>query len=366
MIIAFLSTDLLILNRDPRMDNVKKMIIIIQNIIKQMNSQNIPRILKNIYIQITKKPKKTINELLESYNYDKKLFQGINFDYIFLPSISEDELSEINHDLMKLPKYKDNFIKILERLINSNLLKNSVSSLIDYIDIFNETINGNGGYNSQTIFKDLELDFNGVYSRYETKLKNELSQRIDSLIQLQNSKESFEQFIGKQKNLKFTFEIKNDDFTFYGSCDNFNSFYEKLKKGKNFRIDPAEIFFGIYETQKTKLEIEEKKKELKRREEELRRKREEDKKREEEEEKRLAKEREEKRKLYEKMEKERDEQKKREIEERRRREEEIENRKRELEKQRRLEKQKKEDEEQRRKMEEQKRKFEEEEKINNL
>ena len=47
---------------------------------------------------------------------------------------------------MKFDKYKESFSNILQKISNSNLLKNSVSSLINYIDIFNETINGKTGF----------------------------------------------------------------------------------------------------------------------------------------------------------------------------------------------------------------------------
>jgi hypothetical protein len=69
MIIAFLSTDLIILNNKLRYDEVKKMIKIIENSLKRMQKLNIPRILKVIYIQTIKKPKKQkpIEELLESF-----------------------------------------------------------------------------------------------------------------------------------------------------------------------------------------------------------------------------------------------------------------------------------------------------------
>lgn len=62
------------------------------------------------------------------------------------------------------------------------------------------------------------------------KLKIKLSESIDHLIKLESLEESFDNFIIKQKELNFTFEINNDDFTFYGSCDNFDNIYEKLKK----------------------------------------------------------------------------------------------------------------------------------------
>ena len=194
-----------------------------------------------------------------------------------------------------LGKYKENFNIILKQISNSNLLKNSVSSLLDYIDLFNETINGKSGFNKQTIYKDLESDFNGVYSRYEKQLKNELSQKIDYLIQLQSLEGTFNEFIKKQKGLKFKFQIKNEDLTFYGSCYNFDKFYENLKKKRTFKINPEEIFLDTYNAQKKLLEIKIKKEEFKKEKEkvemEIKRKREEEKKRIQEEEKKMQKER---------------------------------------------------------------------------
>ena len=369
MIIAFLSTDLLILNRNSRFDDVKKMLRIIENSLKRMEDKKIPRILKNIYIQTTsKKPKNTIEQLIDNFISNKELFRGINFAYIYLPDL-KNELEESNNDLMRIPKYKENFELILQRLSNSNLLKNSVSSLMEYIDFFNCTINGSSGFNAQTIFKDIESDFNGVYSRYEKKLKNELFKKADILIKVQNLKETFDDFINKQIGLIFIFQINNDDFTFYGSCKDFNNYYEQLKAKKSFRLNPKDIFFDIYQAQMKELEIKEKKRrfeeEQKIREAEMQRKREEEKKRIEEEEKRIKQERE-KRRLAEQMEKARDEATRKQREEQRRKEEQEENRKLELLRKQSLEAQKREEQEARRKMEEQKRKIEEEEKINNL
>ena len=369
-IIAFLSTDLLILNRNPRFDDVKKMLRIIENSLKKVENKKIPRILKNIYIQTTsKKPKNTIEQLKEKFIANKELFRGINFSYIYLPSLEEDELEENNKDLIQIPKYKENFEKILQILSNSNLLKNSVSSLMDYIDYFNSTINGNSGFNTQTIFKDIESDFNGVYSRCENKLKNDLFKKADILKKVQNINETFNDFINKQIGLIFIFQINNDDFTFYGSCKDFNNYYEQLKAKKSFRLNPKDIFFDIYQAQMKELEIKEKKRrfeeEQKIREAEMQRKREEEKKRIEEEEKRIKQERE-KRRLAEQMEKARDEATRKQREEQRRKEEQEENRKLELLRKQSLEAQKREEQEARRKMEEQKRKIEEEEKINNL
>ena len=68
MVIAFLSTDLIILNRNTRADDVKKIIRIIEKSLEIMNKKQIPRILKkNLY---------TNNYIQTKKNY-KRIYRGI-------------------------------------------------------------------------------------------------------------------------------------------------------------------------------------------------------------------------------------------------------------------------------------------------
>ena len=369
MIIAFLSTELLILNRDARFDSVRKVIKIIENSLKKMKERKMPRILKTIYIQtIHKKPKKTIEEMLEGFGYDKNVFDNIKFEYIYLPSLSVAELEDYGNNIIEHPLYKKYLEELLTK-INKTKNYNSVGSLIDYIDQFNETVNGNSGFNSQTIVKDLEIDFNGIYNRHENKLKNDLTQKIKDLKKLERLDETFEEFIEKQENLLFTFEIKNDEFTFYGGCDDFNKIYENLRREKSFKVEPTEIFLDIYNTQKSALRIQEEKRlqeeKAKKEEEERKRQLEERKKREEEEDRKREEERkrqeEERKKREEEEDRKREEERRRQEEERKRKEEE-EDRKREEERRRQEEERKKKEEEEDRKREEERKRQEEERK----
>ena len=365
MIIAFLSTDLLILNRNARFDDIKQVLKIIGNSLERMKKHKLPRILKKIYIQMTnlKKMKKVkIEEFLEQLDYKKSQFEGITFEYMYLPTIKSDY-----ENVLDDPEYQKYFNNVL-KLLNKTKLYNSVTSLINFIDDFNQTINGNTGFNSQTILKDIELDFNGVYSRYENKLKNELTKKINDLKPLEDLNETFEQFINKQEDLQLSFEIKNEELTFYGGCDDFNKFYENLKKKKSFKINPEDIFLDIYNTQKAALEILEKKRlqeeEDRRREEERKRQLEEERKRQEEEDKRREEERkrqlEEERKRQEEEDRRREEERKRQLEEERKKQEE-EDRKMEEERKRQEEKRKRRQEEEDKKREEERQKQLEEE-----
>ena len=247
MIVTFLSTDIVILHRDPRYDNVKKIIKNIENALKKMKQLDIPTILKNIYIQ-KKDTEKTIEELLEQFEYDKDIFKEINFEYIFLPEVKN---SKEKQDLLEDSEYKKNFEKIVNKL-NKKDVYNSVSSLMNYIDNFNNVINGKDAFEKEKLFRDIEIDFNGVYNKYETKLKNILYEKIPYLKKLDNLNETFEDFINKQTNLNLTFEIRNEDFTFYR--DNYIYFYEELKKNKSFKIDPKEIFNDFYNKERNRLE----------------------------------------------------------------------------------------------------------------
>ena len=255
MIIAFLSTDLIILNNKPRYDEVKKMIKIIEKSLKKMQEMKIPRILKIIYIQTIKDPKNQmpIEKLLEYFGYDEKVFHSIKFKYIYLPFIP---IEENEKELMKYSKYKTNFEEILNLLNNNTNKYNSVASLLSYIDNFNEVINRNTFFNNQTILKDIEIDFNGVYSKYEDKLRFSLIEKKEGLKKFVKLGETFEDFI-KRMNLTFEFTIKNEDFTFYGSSNNFDEFYEKLKKNKTFRIDPKDIFYDLFKTEQLGLKAQE-------------------------------------------------------------------------------------------------------------
>lgn len=57
MIFAFIATDLIVVNKENRMDEVKKILIIVWNSLDKMEKLGLPRIIKNIWIQINRKKK---------------------------------------------------------------------------------------------------------------------------------------------------------------------------------------------------------------------------------------------------------------------------------------------------------------------
>ena len=57
MIVAFIATDLIVVNKEGRMDEVKKILSIVWNSLDKMEKLGLPRIIKNIWIQINRKKK---------------------------------------------------------------------------------------------------------------------------------------------------------------------------------------------------------------------------------------------------------------------------------------------------------------------
>ena len=133
-----------------------------------------------------------------------------------------------------------------------------MSSLQNYIDEFNYVINGGSLFNKQKIIKDIKDNFNRIYLDNEYKKKIELKGK--KLKSLENINETYEEFIKKQ-NLNFEFEIKNEEFQFYGSSPDYDKYYEELRKNKTFKID-KDIFLDLYKDQKLELELRRKNSEI--------------------------------------------------------------------------------------------------------
>jgi len=72
---------------------------------------------------------------------------------------------------MKYKDYNNTFEEILKNLLDETYKYNSVSSLKNYIDSFNLALNENIEFYNQKIFKDIETDFNGIYSKKEEEKK---------------------------------------------------------------------------------------------------------------------------------------------------------------------------------------------------
>lgn len=256
MTIAFLATDIILMNRDARFDSIKKVLKIVETSLKKMKEANIPKILKTICIHVTSKKlakEENFKEALKKIDFNENSFSGIIIKPIYIPNISEDEKEEndiADDDITKYSKYKNNLLSSLDSLTPDNQI-NSASNLTKYIDSFNTAVNGKGGFDSQAIFEDLKSDFKGVYNRYLNKKKNDLSGM--NLSEVKNENESFDDWINRQ-NIDFSFKIKHEDLTFYGSSDEFDNYYKKLESEETFKVNPRDIFKDTYDQSKRKLE----------------------------------------------------------------------------------------------------------------
>ena len=69
--------------------------------------------------------------------------------------------------------------------------------------------------------------------------------------------ETLDDLIKKQNDLNCEFDLKNEEFTFYGSSQDYNNYYESLKKNKSFKVDPKKIFIDFYKNEIIRLQIKE-------------------------------------------------------------------------------------------------------------
>ena len=171
----------------------------------------------------------------------------IKIEFVYLPMIQLDKLGD-DQDITDCQDYISSFDKIIDKLKQTEGISNAVGSLEEYIDDFNEILKGysdDSMFDIQKIYKDIESDFEGVYNKYENKHKNNLSSKKDELINVADSSETFEKFIAKQ-NLNFKFKLNIEDFTFYGSSEKIDKFYDTLMSKKSFLIDPKEVFIVFY------------------------------------------------------------------------------------------------------------------------
>ena len=85
MIISFICSEIIILNRNPRLDDTKKVLNIIKNSLKKMKDSNIPKILKTIYIQIDDEEDiGKFNDKLKEIGYEPNSIEGVTIKPIYI------------------------------------------------------------------------------------------------------------------------------------------------------------------------------------------------------------------------------------------------------------------------------------------
>ena len=263
MIVAFIATDIIIVNQGCRMDDVKKILSITWNSLDKMKKLGLPKILKNIWIQLDDEDIiQQFEEILISIDNSSEKWKekGIKLNVFYIGEVTKSDLKKVKGNILKVEHYLEDAKAAFEQILKLPKYE-SVAALLSHIDNFNNTMNGKDTFNMDNIKEALENDFNSsfaiVKNRKVTQLLRDFS---DKLIPPKTSNESFKEFINKQ-NIDFTIDKDKviEKFSFYKSSAQFDEIYDKLMEGKDFKADPN-IFKDQYDGLIEKVKLDEKKK----------------------------------------------------------------------------------------------------------
>ena len=263
MIVAFIATDIIIVNKGCRMDEVKKILSITWNSLDKMKKLGLPKILKNIWIQMDDEEKiPQFEEILISIDNSSEKWKekGIKLNLFYIEEVSKKDLKKVKGNILEVEDYLEQAKTAFEQILNLPKYE-SVAALLSHIDNFNNTMNGKDTFNMDNIKEAIENDFKSsfaiVKNRKETQLLKDFS---DKLTPPKTSNESFEDFINRQNiDLSFEKDKVTEKFSFYNSSPQFDEIYNKLMEGKEFKADPN-IFKDQYDGLIEKVKLEEKKK----------------------------------------------------------------------------------------------------------
>ena len=253
MIISFICSEVIILNRNTRLDDTKKVLNIIKNSLSKMKESNIPKILKTIYIQVDDEDEiPDFENKLSEIGYKTNSIEGITIKYFYIPTLDKKTMKKYGCNILNVEDYKEAVIQSFSSLLSLKSTNQSISTFIKYIDNLNNALDGKMNFDEQGIIKDLQDDYETCYKSWENKKKNELL-KLD-LSDVKDLNETFDQYIDRQ-NLDFSFVENLEELTFYGSSDKFDNYYKKFGRNKNFTVD-KEIFRDLYNTKINMKEIE--------------------------------------------------------------------------------------------------------------
>jgi len=262
MIVVFIATDIIIVNRKTCMDDVKNILSIVWNSLDKMNNLGLPKMLKNIWIQIDDEENvQKFGEIMYSIDNSTKKWEkkGIKLNSFLLKSVEKEALRNAKNNILEIEFYLEQAKEAFEKILNSE--KNvSISTIIPFIDNFNIIMNAIETFNNDK-FKKIENDFKISYSivknRKETQLLKDFS---DKLTPPKTSDESFKGFINRHNiNLSFNKKDVTDKFTFYQRSPELDEIYNKLIYSKDFKAN-SNIFKDKYDLLIEKVKLEEKKK----------------------------------------------------------------------------------------------------------
>ena len=244
MVISFICTEIIVLNRNTRLDDTKKVLNIIKNSLKKMRESNIPKILRTIYIQIDDEDEiDSFNEKLEEIGYSPDTIETITIRPIYIPSFDKKTMKKHGNNILKVQDYIDDVKKTFDSLkVNKN--EQSISSFIKYIDNLNMALDGKMNFDAQGIIQDLRDEYDVCYETWKNKKKKELMNL--TLSDVEDENQTYDSYLDEQ-NIDFSFQENLDELTFFGSSDEFDKYYREFGKQKDFLVE-KEIFQDIYDS----------------------------------------------------------------------------------------------------------------------
>ena len=121
MIVAFISTDIIIVNKSDRMDDVKKILSITWNSLDKMNKLGFPKILKNIWVQIEDEDKLSEFEvMMDSIDNSSEKWKekGIKLNPFLLEQLSKKDLKKVKGNILEEETYLEQAKTAFEKILN--------------------------------------------------------------------------------------------------------------------------------------------------------------------------------------------------------------------------------------------------------
>ena len=204
MVISFICSQIIILNRNTRLDDTKKVLNIIKNSLAKMRDSNIPKILKTIYIQIDDEEEiPNFNRKLEEIGYNPNSIESITIKPIYIPTFDKKTLKKHGGNILNVEDYITDVKQSLQNLSDTKN-EQSISNFIKYIDNLNMALDGKMNFDAQGIIQDLREEYDVCYETWKNKRKKELLNL--SLSDIDDLNETYDDYINKQQNLDFSFQ----------------------------------------------------------------------------------------------------------------------------------------------------------------
>ena len=206
MIVAFISTDIIIVNRD-RMDDVKKILSIIWNSLEKMKKLGLPKLLKEILVQLDDEDKiNTFQDIMNLMDNSSEKWneKGIKLYPILIEEVDRKEYKKEKGNILECESYLEQVKKEFEKVLRISISE-SVSTLLPYINNFNNALNGKDTFNMDYIKEELKKDFETAYSNIKMKKENKLllDYNLEKFQAPNNSNKTFDDFIKKHTQIDF-------------------------------------------------------------------------------------------------------------------------------------------------------------------